>query len=631
MRLINKFDNFYINLSKKISKSLKSLSGSPSQNLKKSVEILEWDIKPESIVASSKFLFLLSFVVLICMTMVFAFLGLYNHYFVLGAIILPILINHAFTEYPKMRAKEETISSLAYAPSILTSLVVNLKQNPNLEKAILFVAKHEEGKIAGYFKKLLTKSWSGKRINFQEELIIMGNKWSHIEGFKRAMYLIRSSFSEKFEERRLDLLDKALDTALSSIIEKTRLFCSELMLPTMILFTFGAVLPLIIISLLPILFFLGFKILNPANIISLLVLTLFGIYFYSNRISSNRPIAFEAVKIPRLPGMPKKGSIRLKFRKTVLEAPAVLYSVLIGLTISLPGIFYLLGQSPLISFSGIIEFLTNKFNTLTIVWGFGAGLAVYLWGSSYFKKKIRDEAKQLENEILDALYQIGGRIEEYRAPEEAIEHVSKMMQGTKIGKLFLKASLLIKKRNFTLKKAFFGKEGVLKNVFSPTIHSIMKLFVNSLDKGTKPASETLFTITRHFGELEKTERDLKNMLFKNLSMVKATILIFAPVACGLIVTLQQLMQSGMDVVKEKLISLGFSPMQAMYMPTIPVPMLQLISGFYMLCLGIILTRYITVLQAGKDEVETKLSIAKAIPIMLFIFSITLLASRVLLL
>ena len=47
----------------------------------------------------------------------------------------------------------------------------------------------------------------------------------------------------------------------------------------------------------------------------------------------------------------------------------------------------------------------------------------------------------------------------------------------------------------------------------------------------------------------------------------------------------------------------------------------------MLVLGIILIRYISLIEKGPDEVEMKLNIAKSIPLSLVIFTVVLLLSR----
>jgi hypothetical protein len=58
--------------------------------------------------------------------------------------------------------------------------------------------------------------------------------------------------------------------------------------------------------------------------------------------------------------------------------------------------------------------------------------------------------------------------------------------------------------------------------------------------------------------------------------------------------------------------------------------LQLIVGVYMVGLAVILTRYISIVESGPDDVELKLNIAKILPVCLVIFTAVLIGSRKLL-
>ncbi|MDD5417553.1 MAG: hypothetical protein PHW96_01525 [Candidatus Nanoarchaeia archaeon] len=600
-----------------------------SETLKESLEILDWTISPREIVIFGRTVFILSLIGFASASIT-AYLLEYNALiFIAGCAVVPFLLMSLATDYAKSAAKFEVMRSLEYAPIIITNLVISLKQNKNLEEAMLFSAKHGEGKIAKDMSRALYKVWSGKEANLKNSLPELGVKWGrYLPGFKRSMYLIRSSFSEKSESRRLNTLDKAIDVALESMIEKTRDYCSNLMIPTMILFSFGTILPLIIISVLPLMSFLGIGVLSPLNILLLLLITLLGVYIYSERILKTRPATFAPLNIPLTEEMPKSGNLRIEYGDKKIDAPAFVYSVAVGLAISTPGIIFMLSNFFVIN-NFLVNLMLSNLNTITIVWGFGIGLSVYFYGTENFKQNTRKKMKNLEDEILDGLYQIGNRIGEYRSPEESLKFVSKVMNDTSAGNLFRDASNLIRKQNMTLKKAFFGENGVLQKVYSPTVKSMISVFVNSVKKGTVSASETLFTLTNHFTELKKTENELKNMLYKNLSMMKLTVLIFAPISCGLIVTLQQLMQSSISTATAKITGLGFSPFgRILEAPVISSEILQLITGIYTLILGVILIRYVTKTQHGDDKVITKIEIAKSIPIMLTVFTLTVILSRI---
>ena len=142
----------------------------------------------------------------------------------------------------------------------------------------------------------------------------------------------------------------------------------------------------------------------------------------------------------------------------------------------------------------------------------------------------------------------------------------------------------------------------------------------------------MFTMSNHFDQLKRTEQKLKETLKNALGMMRMTAAIFAPMITGLVVTLQQMIQTGVADAKSKMGSLGYEYLDLSFLtnPGLDVEILQLIAGVYMITLAILLIRYVTLLEYGKDDIMVKTELAKNIPIALFIFTATLAFSRVLL-
>ncbi len=172
----------------------------------------------------------------------------------------------------------------------------------------------------------------------------------------------------------------------------------------------------------------------------------------------------------------------------------------------------------------------------------------------------------------------------------------------------------------------------MRKVYSKNARLILRIFVTTLKKGVDHCAQTLFTMSNHFEQLRKTEKKLKEMLRNSIAMMRMTASVFAPMITGLVVTLQQMIQSGVESAKEKLEGLGYEYFNLSFLknPGLSVEMLQLVAGVYMLILAILLIRYATLLEYGKDEVMLKSELAKNIPIALFIFTATLILSRILL-
>ena len=606
-----------------------------SKTLINSLKILKWDMTPKQIVTFSRFALLASFSIFAFLSTVAVFLNFNPVYLVISTVVIPLLLAHLTTDYPKAQAKMRILSALGEAPRTLLFLIVPLKQNPNLEEAMRFAVEYGEGDVADDFRDALWKSWSGKAASVKEELPKIGLKWGkYSPEFKRSLYLVRASLTEKLESRRLASLDKSLKAALEGMISKTRAYVSALFIPTLLLFSLGTILPLMFISLLPIMSFFGMQLSSPLEVTFILAATLIALYIYSNKIISERPPSFSQPKVPELEELPKKGEIQLFKRRVPASAFVFCLAILIGF----PGIIFLLTQHSIITIPSTTFFgaFLSQVNTLTLIWGVGLALAIYCYASAKPKKKIRDEIKEMDDEILDITYQVANRMAEGRSPEDALQFASDFLPETRMGKIFSETARMIRRRNLTLEQAFFDEKiGTLKGVYSRTVRSMLRLFTTSIKKGVKTASEILFVMVDHLSELKKTEKELQNMIQKSISMLRATVLFFAPFVCGIVVTLYGVIQSAILSAQQQMATLGYqeaflSNLILIKSSAMSVEILQLIVGVYMLLLGIILIRYISLIESGPDEVGMKLEMAKALPIALAIFTIVLLVSRALL-
>jgi hypothetical protein len=633
-------NDYYVELAKFSSKKFQKLAGpdtETTEELKLSLKTLEWDLKPYQVINLSRFALILSAILLAVVNIVaFILTGTVSPIVIAFCAVAPVVLAYFVTEHPKNEAHLARVEALSNAPSILTQLVIYLKQNPNLERAIEFVSKYSEGKIVDDLKNALWRSFTGHKINIKTELGEIAQKWGkELVELKRSIYLIKSAVSEKNEIKRNQTFDRAINIALEGITNKIQDYTNKLYLPTMFLFSFGTVLPLVIISLLPIFSFIGKEVSSPMQMFLLLILSLIGIYIYSNRIIAQRPPAFSTIKLPEfMEGFPKPSNLKFRIGKTNFEFNALYYTIVVFLVIAFPGIIFMLSQIPGIQFAdNPFSQMLKGFNTLTVVWAVGAAIALYCYGSSWFKRDARQKIENLEKEMIDGTYQLASRISEGRSPENTIKYISESTPGTLFGTLMTDTYDVIKSRHVTLEEALFNHEyGSLKNIYSKNLLLIMHLFVNSLKHGIYQCSQMLFTISNHFDQLKKTEEKLKDTLKNSLSMMRITASVFAPMITGLVITLQQLIQNGMAAAREKLGGLGYEYFNLSFLnpPALNVEMLQLIAGVYMLILAVLLIRYVCLLEYGKDMVILRYELAKNLPIALFIFTFTLILSRIML-
>ena len=333
----------------------------PSNELKESLSILNWNLKGWEVISASTWIMIISFIFLVPIT-IFLFL---NSYLISGILLIfiPLILYYLFSEYPKYLAKIKISKMVGEIPVFMTQLVLLLKGNPNLEYALEFLSK-EEGYLYKQVKSGLWELKEGKIKDGAEVLLNISNKWEkYFPEFKRSIVLIVSSVNEKNREKSLD---RALKICMDGVNEKFEEYSQSLTLPTMILFSIGTIIPLVTITMLPLISFFSF---NPIFIIVLFLVSLIFLYIYSNEIITRRPFSF--------------GSYGIK-----LEKVNIYWGILIFLILSIPSIIYLMNYIPGIEFSTFPE----GYNLIWIVVGLSFSLSLLLYKSSY---KARMEIKNL--------------------------------------------------------------------------------------------------------------------------------------------------------------------------------------------------------------------------------------------
>lgn len=593
-----------------------------SAEFKTALRLLKWNITPEEVIAASRLFLILSTVLLGV-----AALFLQNIYLFVIGIVLGVVGAHVITEYPKEKIRSWALNALSHFPSILIQIVVNLKQRQNLENAISFAAKYGEGDVAKDIRKYLKQVWMGKRINLIDVLNDLADKWGKFAyGIKRSIYLIVSSFSEKTVAQRMSTLDRAVRVSLESIRDKTKEYASELVLPTMFLFSIGTIIPLVIISILPVFIFFGAAINTEILIIVILSASLLFVFLYSTSILQKRPVSFTPIKIPdNVKGVPKKYHVKIGG----YQINAFLYSMGVFLVIATPGLLFTFSRIPTVFFAdSIISDFITEITSLSLIWAIGAAIAVYCYGTAKEKAKIRKDMEILEDELGDTSYQLASRMSEGRSPEEAILFVSKLQESS-TSKLLKKTYNLVKNQHLTLEKAFFDRKiGTLKDIYSNNVKSTFRIFINSLKGGTKSAAESLFTLSDHLSELKKIEKRTREVLSKSIAMMKMTATFFAPAICGIVIVLHSLIQQSISKALDTLKELETMPFKLGFLESkADIGTIEIVLGIYIILLLYVLIKFSSIMGSGDDEVNFKLQIAYNMVTALFIYSTILIISK----
>lgn len=461
-------------------------------------------------------------------------------------------------------------------PEVVSYLIMSLRVSPNLERAVEFAAAHSRG----LFKERLDGIISGVRTgagSAESGLLRLADEFGKWDEFERSVRLVISSNQEKTEERRQETLDKAADVLLGGLASRTEKEARALNTPVMVVFTFGVILPLIFIAIIPFMSLMGIRV-GAATVALMYTVGLPLLLFFMIRfIASSRPVTMLP---PDVPGEKRTG--------IVLAMAAAL-----GALLSLP---LLAGEA-----LGALEFVPA-------LWGAGAGAGAFLLLTTFRMKRTRKRMKELERGFGETLHQLGVVLSEGRPLEDALHRSD---SG------FLKlASDNIRTLSTDLESAFFDERfGSLRDVYSHTIRGALDIITSVADKGSETMADVSFRLSEHLKGLKRSEETIERALGGVVTSMKVIAIFVAPLVGGMISSMSIVLADTMA--ESQGAGIGFSGGAP---GPIDPSLITLIIGVYAMESAAILVMFGTDLMHGGDVVMKKHGIGVALPVAVLVFT-----------
>jgi len=348
--------------------------------LEESLRFLRWEIGVGEVKAFALLSSLLSLLPLF-------FLLLLSPKF-LPLLLLPPLVYWWVGTYPIRLMERERERGRGEAPRLLCALSSSLLLNPNLEVALSFAAENAEGKMGSELKRELSGFFLGVHRGAEEVLRRFSERWGNPPELSKPLPLLLASVKMGEGDRRR-ALEQALETSLEEVRERLRDFLGWVRLPLFLLYSFGVVLPLCLLTLVPVLGSTGL-LSSPLPLVMLFGLLLPSmLHFLGSWILSKRPLLSPPPDSPSA------------------------------------GIFFFLLPLPL-SFFLFRSLLSSEPRVLVFLW------SVVLLLSLYFLSR-RDGGEhrslEMEEDFPGFLQELGSRLREGRPMEEALRRASENRGG----------------------------------------------------------------------------------------------------------------------------------------------------------------------------------------------------------
>ncbi|VVB81186.1 Uncharacterised protein [uncultured archaeon] len=587
---------------------------------------------PSAVLAAS-YLVPLIFMIL---GVVFSLLILDSIFFTLFSLLIGgagILILQKFPDFMatiwRMKSSNQMVLCIFY-------VVTYMRHTSNLELAIEFASEHLAPPLSLDLRKVIWDVESGKYETIKDSLETYLEGWrSYNLEFVESFHLVESSLYETSDERRLGLLDKALDVILDETYEKMLHYAQNLKGPITMLHMLGVILPILGLVILPLVvsFMEGVAWYHIAALYNVILPVI--VYFMGRNALAKRPTGYGDADISEInPALKKFKNVIIRIGNLELAINPAFICLVLGVVLLLvalspliihfmyPGYdttiggFDLLGYKESSKVEGLVigpfglgASLISLFFPLSLAFSFG----LYFRLRSQNVIKIREEAKKLEDEFASALFQLGNRLGDGLPAEIAFPKVAEVMEDTVSGRFVSLVSINISKLGMSVKEAIFNPQsGALSAFPSAIIGSSMKVLIESIKKGPLIAAQALLNVARYIKEIHKVNERLKDLMSDIISDMKSQIAFLTPAISGIVIGITSMITFILGNLSKNITNLGaeqagtqIGTLANLFGDGVPTYFFQAVVGIYVFQIVYILTVLANGIENGADKLQER--------------------------
>jgi MFS family permease len=488
-----------------------------TKKLKEDIIFSGLNVLPNEVISLSILSFLITFFISFFILKIFPDIG----FFIFS---IPVGISYILYTYPNFKSKVNKIQTKGESIKIITYLVLYLEYNPNFEAALDFAAKRVKGFLSDDIRKIVWEIRIGQVSSLKEALEKYIPKWIQWdENFVRALILLFSVTYITSTEERKKILSKTLNFILEKNLEETKVYVENIRGPVTILSMFGLLMPSVALVLFPLIsVFLHFSV-KPSYIIFgyIIILPLLNLFLIT-RFISLRPGAFLIIDISKHPKLPKYNYFL--FKNYLI--PIIPLSILIFFSISYFGINHFIEfYSQYFKYYEVKERVEeiikkeNEINIKNILFGlqiplaFGISMLIYFYLNSFQKVRIREEIKDVENDLPNFLTVLGNFLENGYPLENAIEKTKEEYERLgMINKSGYRFCNLISKKIRSGEDYESAINSSLNFFPSVLLEETMKLLLETVKKSVKSAGNLIKVYAKYIENIFQTDFRLKELL-----------------------------------------------------------------------------------------------------------------------
>jgi hypothetical protein len=426
-------------------------------------------------------------------------------YGVVPALLVPVIASSLFLNVPDAMGRAEERRMLGEAPSVIGGMTMSMQVRPSLEQAVTFASEQGDGVLPMRLREAMWTNTTRKSGSLAEALEDLSSSLSESNSaLKQSIHLVISATCERTKQGMDRLLDKANSVALGGVRDAVDSYAASLSMPTMVLFSLGTLLPIMLFSILPLLSLgtsMGSEAGEPAVPLPYLSMLLLGIIPIS-------ALAYAWTILVRNPlGLVRGSGDEVR----PLLSPALV-----------------------LAWAGAV--LAAFLADLGELGPYLIAAALVLPPCAFLGWELRDHQssrrrrKKLEKEATSALFQIGNRMISGATFERALEEAAEGAQGTPFQEFT--RSLLYRSRLYGRPvEDIIAAEGSLR-ASSRAVENAYITVVQCASRDPRYAGQIALNLAHMLSDLSSCQLKIEEKLQGVVEMMRSTSTLFAPIVLG---------------------------------------------------------------------------------------------------
>jgi len=491
---------------------------------------------------------------------------------------------------------------------------IYLRMYPDIEGSIVFAAENIPEPLSYILKKIIWDVEVGKYKTMKDAINDFLKYWEDDKKIVETMQILLSSIQLP-KEKRLETIDRAISNIMEGARDEAKTFNLKMRMPITAIYALGILLPIMGMIMVPIMvIFLSDYFKPAAMFISYDAILPIALLFVVTNIIDQKPISFAPADISKNPNIPPKGKFTIKFGKIKIHINAFIPAILVGLPIIFIG--YKLFTNPEID---------DLWPSVLMIVGLSTTFYVYNKLLAFQRIKIREEIKNIENELPESLYKISNFIERGKPIEISLEESLKDIGELKINSMYERIIENIKNRGMTFENAITdNKYGAIRFFPSNLISSTLKIIIQSSKKSVKSVAVTMRKISTYLKYMKEVQDQIIELLSEVTSSIKFQALFLTPILTAVITSMSNLVikiLNRLSVLMSETSVAGSMPMFGEI--NITPGQFQLAVGLYMLESAMLLIWFNNAIENSGDDISRYNDTATTILISTIIYVIVL--------